>query len=234
MEFVGSNLCNVNLRRSLALVACWLTIANPVLANPAPLTLNQQVEEVVSYLEGTMDTTQQVAANSKAPSVRMTTCRISVSDAPSETSGASVFLYQEQALTRDLTKPYRQRFLQIAPSPLSQSVRSLSFRPSNPEAWSGFCNKPLATRVIQPKDLGTPVCSVFLKRAGEGYVGNTPVDGCPANVRGAVRITNHIILHPNGMDTWDRGFDADGKQVWGAKTESYQFRRIKSETGRKE
>ena len=28
------------------------------------------------------------------------------------------------------------------------------------------------------------------------------------------------------METWDRGFDADGKQVWGAREDSYQFRDI--------
>jgi len=30
------------------------------------------------------------------------------------------------------------------------------------------------------------------------------------------------------MNTWDRGFDATGNQVWGAKDKPYQFRRIDS------
>jgi hypothetical protein len=29
------------------------------------------------------------------------------------------------------------------------------------------------------------------------------------------------------MDTWDRGFDANGNQVWGADGESYQYRWVK-------
>ena len=52
-----------------------------------------------------------------------------------------------------------------------------------------------------------------------------PREGCQAEVRGAVRITNRIILHQEGMDTWDRGFDESGNQVWGAEDEAYQFRR---------
>jgi hypothetical protein len=26
------------------------------------------------------------------------------------------------------------------------------------------------------------------------------------------------------MDTWDRGFDEEGNQVWGAENQGYQFR----------
>ncbi len=186
-------------------------------------TLEQQAEEIAAFLSGKMDTSAQAIANPKAPNVQMTTCRIGLlSPADSE----SIFLYQEQAMSTSLDKPYRQRFLQISPSPLSQSVRSRSFKPANPTRWVGLCNvTPSLERTVNLSDLGIPVCNVFLKQVGTSYRGNTPIDGCPANVRGAVRITNHIELTPNRMNIWDRGFDAQGKQVWGAKNESYQFRR---------
>lgn len=172
-----------------------------------------------------MDTTAQANANAKAPNVRMTTCRVSLTTTDADFQRQSIFLYQEQALSEKLANPYRQRFLQISSSVYSQSVRSRSFKPVNPSAWINFCDKPDRDRTIQTDDLGTAVCNVFLRRSGDDYVGNTPVDGCPANVRGAVRIKNHIVLRAIGMDTWDRGFDAAGKQVWGATAESYQFRR---------
>ena len=210
------------MRVSLTLSALTIAaiVATPAGSQPLP-SLNQQVEEVAARLEGAMDTSAQAAANPKAVKVRMTTCRVRLAEA---TTG--VVLYQEQALTKDLTQPYRQRFLRIEPSPASQTVRSASFKPSNPAAWVNFCTKPIAERGVQVGDLGTPVCSVFLKPSGEDYVGNTPITGCPANVRGAVRITNHIVLQKTGMQTWDRGFDGSGKQVWGAKAESYQFRKL--------
>jgi hypothetical protein len=226
----------VSTRSTITLLAglFCLTLYNSTVANALNPTLNQQVEEVASFLEGTMDTSLQAAANPKSANVRMTTCRIALkSTQPAGIDGA-IFLYQEQALSTDLTKPYRQRFIQLSPSPVSQTVRSLSFKPENPTVWSGFCNKPIADRVIERSSLGTPVCSVFLRRSGESYVGNTPVDGCPTSARGAIRITNHIVLDKAGMNTWDRGFDASGKQVWGAKAESYQFRRMKLESDRKE
>jgi hypothetical protein len=171
-----------------------------------------------------MDTSAQAIANPKAPNVRMTTCRVQVTGLPLQETG--IFLYQEQALSRDLANPYRQRFLQISPSSYSQSVRSRTFKPADPIRWSGWCNQPAAARTLTAQELGSSVCNVFLRRSGDRYIGNTPANGCPVSVRGAVRITNHVVLHANGMDTWDRGFDASGKQVWGARSESYQYRRL--------
>ncbi|XHX78132.1 MAG: chromophore lyase CpcT/CpeT [Stenomitos frigidus ULC029] len=211
---------------AIALVGTFslLTIVRPVWGETARLALEQQADAVASRLEGVMDTSAQALANVKAPNVRMITCRVRLTT-EAELQHHSIFLYQEQSLENKLSNPYRQRFLQISPSAYSQSVRSRSFKPATPTAWINFCAKPESERTIQTRDLGTVVCSVFLKLSGDAYVGNTPADGCPGNVRGAVRIKNHIVLRTIGMDTWDRGFDAAGKQVWGATAESYQFRR---------
>lgn len=207
-----------------------LTLLRPVNAvevqnSLTPQPLEQQVEAVVIRLLGVMDTSAQAAANPKAPAVRMTTCQVNVQQ-PDTASGTQMqFLYQEQASMQRLSKPYRQRFLAISAHPYSQSVESRAYRPENLSAWIGLCDKPIGDRTLHLSNLGKPICSVFLKRSGSTYVGSTPVDGCPANFRGAARITNRVVLHEDGMETWDRGFDAAGKQVWGAESESYQFRR---------
>lgn len=200
--------------------------------------LEQQVREVTSRLLGTLDTSAQAKANPQFVSVRMTTCKIQVTDNASRLAGATqsagatpsafppVFLYQEQALSKRLNRPYRQRFMQISPDSDGMSVQSLSFKPAEPDRWIGFCNRPVAERIVPLHIIGEPICSVRLTRSGTTYIGKTPPEGCPANVRGAVKITNTIVLSDVGMDTSDRGFDANGKQVWGAAAnEVYQFRR---------
>lgn len=220
----------------------WSVSANP--SNQTAETnqggLELQVEDVAVRLLGVMETSIPASADAPVTTVRMTTCRVTVADTdPAIQKVPAIFLYQEQALVQRLNQPYRQRFLRIAPSHKPshsgrqislqgnpQSIESLSFKPEQPATWVNFCEKSEAERVVQSDAIGKPICSVFLKRSGKDYVGRTPVDGCPANVRGAVRITNRIVLHSTGMDTWDRGFDSTGKQVWGAKTESYRFRRI--------
>ena len=189
------------------------------------IPIEQQVQEVVSHLDGAMDTSAQASANPKAPNVRITSCKVKIEDAT--LNRPQQFLYQEQALSRKLTQPYRQRFLRIAPSADKRSVESAVFKPPTPAAWTGLCGKPKAERIVKISDIGESKCSVFLQRQGENYVGDTKAGGCPSDYKGAVRITNHIVLHQAGMDTLDRGFDATGKQVWGAKNDPYKFRWVK-------
>ena len=225
MSSIGNSLVKKSLKTAFAF-ASLLVIASPVQAVPESVPIEKQVKDVVSHLVGVMDTSAQAAATPNAPNVRMTTCQVTVENADALNTAPTVFLYQEQALSQKLTAPYRQRFLQISPSTDGQTVESMAFKPPTPETLIGLCDRPEAKRVVQQSQLGERACSVFLKPSGENYVGETPPEGCPTNVRGAVRITNTIVLHKAGMDTLDRGFDAAGNRVWGAKDQPYQFRWI--------
>ena len=160
-------------------------------------------DAVVDHLTRTMNTTAQAERSPHFVGVQMTTCPIHVPGQDPQT----VYLYQEQALTERLESPYRQRFLQIALSADGTRVESRTFKPSAPDAWTGLCQQT-APRV-DAQDLGSLVCIVSLRPSALGYVGSTPEEGCPVDLRGAVRLTNTVVLHQDGMDTWDRGFDAN-------------------------
>lgn len=210
----------------LTFLALWVcTSSLPSNAQASPL-IEQQVKEVVAHLVGVMDTSAQASINPKAPNVRITTCQVKIKAAPSLNRPLAVFLYQEQAMSERLSKPYRQRFLRIAPTSDRTAVESAAFKPPTPATWTGLCSKPESARIVSGIDIGKSSCSVFLIPQGNNYVGNTSPNGCPSDYKGAVRITNQIVLHDAGMDTLDRGFDADGNQVWGAKDEPYKFRWI--------
>ena len=187
---------------SLGSIATLLTCVSPASAIP------RSVELVVDRLVGIMDTTKQAATIKKAPSVRMTTCKIKVLDADPN----SIYLYQEQALSKKLKQPYRQRFLQIKSTDRANTISSISFKPKKPQNWTGLCDR--IEPIITSKDLGKSVCRVDLKPLINVYIGQTKPGGCPTKFRGATTITNTIILHDRGMDTWDRGFDFNGKQIW--------------------
>jgi CpeT/CpcT family (DUF1001) len=185
----------------------------------------EQVQKVAGWLEGVMDTTTPPSASGKSVNVRMRTCRIRLADDRDRRFADSIFLYQEQAVRETLEQPYRQRFLQIMPT-ADGSIESKAYKPEKPTAFVNWCDRqPDTMRVLPTVNLGTPICSVFLRVEGDRFIGETPPQGCPTSVRGAVRMTNTIELFADGMNTWDRGFDANGKQLWGAKNESYQYRR---------
>jgi CpeT/CpcT family (DUF1001) len=183
-------------------------------------TINH-VQEVVSHLVGIMDTSAQSQVNYQRVNVQMTTCKVTLKDDLN-----SVYLYQEQALATKLNQPYRQRILKIIPL-ANNLVESKAYKLKNKTQFINFCNQLKDNKILAKNDLTESVCSVFLRPVVTIYIGETPPEGCVANVRGAVKITNKIILHSQGMDTFDQGFDAEGKQVWGAVNDSYQFRWVK-------
>jgi hypothetical protein len=185
-------------------------------------TMESPINQVVNHLVGIMDTSAQAEENPQSPDVRMTTCVIQLLGVENQID--STYLYQEQALSDKLKEPYRQRFLEIRFVEEEDKVESIAFKPLQSSKWINFCDRPQNQRNINLDDVGEVVCSVSLRQLMTIYIGETPPEGCATNVQGAVTITNTVILHSQGMDTWDRGFDEEGNQVWGAENEGYQFR----------
>lgn len=208
----------------ILLLSLWLSSSQVSNAQPEPQPQSQQLsqqnlDEVVEHLTRTMDTTAQADLNPRYVGVQMTTCPVQITEA---TASEGVYLYQEQALSETLNNPYRQRFLHIILNADATRIESRTFKPSVPEAWTGLCTQ--SEPIVDATELGDLVCTVSLRPSSLGYVGSTPEEGCPVNLRGAVRLTNTVVLHQDGMDTWDRGFDEHGIQVWGARAEPYQYR----------
>lgn len=233
MKTIGRSLTQQTYRTShlnsaqIRVVVSWGLIAIALGASPSaiavPGEIHPTVQAVVKHLVGTMDTTAQAAANPKAPSVRMTTCPVAIAESPQDT-----YLYQEQALTKDLDHPYRQRLLKLYYDPSTAKIASESYKLVNATAWIGLCQKPKTQRQLTLGDRDQSVCIVWLAPVPDGFWGETPPQGCPAQIRGAIAITNTIHLMEAGMDTWDRGLDAQGNQVWGAKDSAYQYRWLKA------
>jgi len=51
-------------------------------------------------------------------------------------------------------------------------------------------------------------------------------DGCESTLRGAAYATSEVRLTLARMESWDRGFDRPGTQVWGATEGPYIFERV--------
>ena len=64
-----------------------------------------------------------------------------------------------------------------------------------------------------------------MRPAGDGFEGSTNGKQCPSNLRGAAYATSVVTIRPDGMLSWDRGFDDKGQQVWGATKAGYQFKK---------
>lgn len=137
------------------------------------------------------------------------------------------WLYVEQAMASALAKPYRQRIYrltQVGPRTFKSDVYTL---PGNPLDYAGAWRDPSRFAALKPSDLTLrDGCSILLDYDGDAFRGGTEGTKCPSDLRGAAYATSQATIKPDRMISWDRGFDAQGKQVWGAEAGGYVFMRV--------
>lgn len=180
------------------------------------------VDEVAALLSGTFDSKAQSDADPKGyRAVRI----VAVPVPKSRLSGGAPVLYVEQALVETPNKPYRQRFYRIEET-ADGGLVSRVFEPKEPLAVSGKWRDPSDLALFGPGDVVERIgCAVRLRRTEGGWEGGTEGKSCPSALSGARYATSKVKLAPGRMESWDRGFDVDDLQVWGAKDGPYVFER---------
>ena len=133
------------------------------------------------------------------------------------------WLYVEQAVSTQLDKPYRQRVYHLQ-HPAKDTFTSDIYTLKEASSFAGLQNDKgkqdkLTFNLIDLKD----GCTVTLVHRNGIYEGGTDGNKCPSDLRGAKYATTQIVLSQDELRSWDRGFDASGKQVWGAVKGGYIF-----------
>ncbi len=179
-------------------------------------------DEVAALLAGTFDSKAQAEANPDGfRAVRLVSVRVPKSrlgpDAP--------VLYLEQALVSTPDKPYRQRFYRIEET-ADGGVVSRVFEPKETLAVSGKWRDPSDLGLYGAGDVVERIgCAVRLKKTDEGWEGSTEGTNCPSALSGARYATSRVKLSAGRIESWDRGYDLEDRQVWGAKEGPYVFER---------
>jgi len=136
------------------------------------------------------------------------------------------WLYVEQAMRDYPDQPYRQRVYrlrELVPGLFEIQVYTLPAATVVVGAWQD--EHPLAE--LGPDDLIVREgCSILMRRRDDTFVGSTLASLCDSSLRGASYATSEVVVTPDGIVSWDRGFAADGTQVWGATKGGYVFDRI--------
>jgi hypothetical protein len=133
------------------------------------------------------------------------------------------WLYIEQAAASALERPYRQRIYRL--SAHGEMIRSDVYTlPGDPLEYAGAWRSPSRFDTFGPDDLGLrDGCSIYLVPFDGVYAGSTDGTGCASSLAGASYATSVVSIYPDVLESWDRGFDADGQQVWGAEKGAYVF-----------
>lgn len=138
------------------------------------------------------------------------------------------WLYVEQAMATALEAPYRQRIYQVTAEGggFESTVYTL---PGNPLDYAGAWQDPARFDSLSPEMLAEREgCEIMLTwdEASQSYSGATVAQNCPSDLRGAKYATSEVTVTPSALTSWDRGFDADGNQVWGARLGGYRFVKV--------
>jgi CpeT protein len=137
------------------------------------------------------------------------------------------WLYVEQAMSTTEAKPYRQRvyhLIQLNETTIESQVYTIK----NGEKYYGDWKKrkPLKHVPFDSLDIRKG-CSIFLRKDANGnFKGSTNESDCESSLRGASYATSEVSILGDMLKSWDRGFDKDKKQVWGAVKGAYEFIKI--------
>ncbi len=181
-------------------------------------------DALVSRMTGSFSSAEQAKADERYYDVRLHMVPIWTA------SPDGTWLYVEQAIASAMDRPYRQRVYHIIePSP--GTFVSEVYTLPDPTEWVGMWKKPAKFDGLKPTDLEEREgCAITLHRDAAGdFVGSTEGTECASDLRGASYATSEVRITETGLDSWDRGWDAAGAQVWGASDGAYRFLRITDE-----
>lgn len=215
----------------VALVCICLTLALSIggcahksASDGGPAAERDSTTMLASWMEGAFNSQAQSQADPEYFDIRLHMKRIWTGrkDGP--------WLYIEQARSDFLDKPYRQRVYRVTkltdktyrsdvytlPEPLGRFVGAGSDEVKTVAVFAG----------LKPEDLKLlDGCGVVLRwnPSAQAFAGGTEDTGCAGTREGAKYTSSEITFTPGLLTSWDRGFDAEGNQVWGAKKGGYQF-----------
>jgi hypothetical protein len=179
-------------------------------------------ERATTLLTGRFDSSAQAATDTRFYAVQLRTCRI---DVPA--LGEHV-LYVEQAMLTAVDQPYRQRVYAVAGRD-DGAVVSTVYEFVTPADFVGFCGLDAGDQArLMPRASDVtelPGCAVTLVPQDDDFSGSTEGTTCLNDHNGATYATSEVTLTGAGIESWDRGYDASGAQVWGAVAGPYRFDR---------
>lgn len=174
---------------------------------------------LASYMYGTFTSSDQAAMDSAFYDITLHMY-------PIWESRKGNWLYVEQAVSSDQENPYRQRVYQLEQISDTTFISRVYTLPDEEAAigkWQTtvFFDNLTADRLTERKG-----CEVYLTLQKDGtYRGATKENTCSSTLRGATYATSEVKISKDEIVSWDRGFDAEGNQVWGAETGGYIFKK---------
>jgi hypothetical protein len=204
------------MKKTLIFLAILFTVMAGI---SQPLKVNQKdLKQLKEMMAGDYSSEEQSTSDASYLHIKLRMAPIL------ENSTDGYWLYVEQAMASNEDKPYRQRVYHLYIQDDTTLVSKV-FELKNPQQYiGGWDNEELLEKITADSLVDRQGCGIYLhKKSKNEFSGSTPGKSCLSSLRGAVYATSEVTITPNKLESWDRGWDKEDKQVWGAEKGGYVF-----------
>ncbi|NTV84333.1 MAG: hypothetical protein HGA23_08555 [Bacteroidales bacterium] len=203
--------------KKLLLILLLLVFGIIVFSQPLKIT-PKDLKQLSGMMVGEYSSEKQAAADSAFLHIKLSMTPV-LKENPD-----GYWLYVEQAMASAADKPYRQRIYHLYIQD-DNTIVSKVYELKNPQQYTGGHDDPSKLAVISADSLvDRQGCSIYLHKLGKKlFAGSTPGKECLSSLRGATYATSEVTISRGKMVSWDRGWNREDKQVWGAVTGGYVF-----------
>jgi hypothetical protein len=179
------------------------------------------VDTLAAWMTGSFSSAAQAASgNGEHADVRMH----AVAVFPERADGR--WIYVERARAAKPTEPHWQRIVRLHVED-GGIVSDLYQLPGDVARFAGAWREPALLAGITPERASLREgCTMRWTRHEDGsFTGETAAGACPSELLDARSAMSTLTVTATSITSWDRGFDASGKQVWGPTSGPYLFAR---------
>jgi hypothetical protein len=134
-----------------------------------------------------------------------------------------IWLYVEQAPAKKKDKPDRQRIYHLTQQDDTTFISTVCDLDSM-HLFTGAYKDIVRFNGLKTSEAKPlPGCALVLHWRKGHFIGSTKENECKNAWGRAVYATSEVNIGPQGMVSWDRGYDDTNKQVWGAQKGGYEF-----------
>ena len=138
----------------------------------------------------------------------------------------AIWLYVEQASSKRLNSPYRQRVYRLTQK--EDQFFSTVYELKNKNDFIGGHSNVNLFNSIDINDLiEREGCTVTMVLNETYFTGSTEGKECKSVLFGASYATSEVKIFQDKILSWDRGYNSDDNQVWGAVDGPYIFQLVK-------
>ena len=204
------------MKKLLAVVAFLFFILSNIAAQ-------QNLNKLKSFMIGSFNSQEQAEQDTNYYNISLHMYEIW----PEQSTPKDFWLYVEQAVAKIQDRPYRQRIYHVIEIDKTHFTSEIYELP-NPKEWVLTWKEPEKFLSLKISDLTElKGCGVNLTYKKNQFFGSTNKENCLNNFRGASYATSEVTVSKKAMNSWDRGYNGENVQIWGAEKGPYVFKKLK-------